>query len=183
MGTGIDSGAAKGNIMRRDDLLAIFAFDAAANRAVLDTAAQLTDEALAREFSPSHGSIRQLLVHIVGGDMYFAALCRDETPDMTGIEALTTLDAIRAQFEQAARDLQATIEGLSDDALQQDMTVRFGEHTFSLPRWQVLLQVFTHAHMHRGELSILLSQLGHPLPTLDLMVHFVKASGQQWPFD
>jgi hypothetical protein len=34
-----------------------------------------------------------------------------------------------------------------------------------------------------GENVMKRDELGHPLPIIDLMIQFVKASGQQWPFD
>lgn len=168
--------------MRRDDVLSIVRFNVDANNVVLDTAALLDEEQFTREFSPSHGSIRQMLIHILGGDVFFPAVCRGETPDMAAIEALATLADIRARFEQSAAEQIAYVESLDDAALLETVTISFGEHDFVLPRWQVLMQQISHAHWHRGELSILLSELGFPLPTIDLMVHWIKASGQTWPF-
>jgi uncharacterized damage-inducible protein DinB len=45
----------------------------------------------------------------------------------------------------------------------------------------LLAQAFVHSTHHRGELSIVLSHLGHPLPTLDIIIPFVTWSGQKWP--
>jgi uncharacterized damage-inducible protein DinB len=39
-----------------------------------------------------------------------------------------------------------------------------------------------HSTHHRGELSIVLTELGYPLPTLDIIVHFAEQSGQAWPW-
>ncbi|MFN8455860.1 MAG: hypothetical protein U0401_14540 [Anaerolineae bacterium] len=39
-----------------------------------------------------------------------------------------------------------------------------------------------HSAQHRGELSILLSELGHPLLIDDIIVRFTEESGQSWPF-
>ncbi len=172
--------------MNRDTLLSLYRFHVQANTMVLDTATQLSEEEFTREFSPSHGSIRMLLLHILGGDYYFPMVCRGETPDLdafkTTTDAVRTVADLRPRFEDAADSALRYIEGLSDDELQVDVSVTFGEHTFTLPRWQMLTQLVFHAHMHRGELSILMTELGHPLPTIDIMVYFIIASGQEWPF-
>jgi uncharacterized damage-inducible protein DinB len=57
-----------------------------------------------------------------------------------------------------------------------------GGQTLRLPVWQLLIQGFLSSTHHRGELSIVLTQLGHPLPTLDIIIHFVEQSGQTWPW-
>lgn len=172
--------------MHRDTLLTLYRFHVQANTMVLDVAAQLTEEEFTREFSPSHGSIRMLLLHILGGDYYFPLVCRGETPDLdtfkTATDAVRTAADLRPRFADMGAQALAYIEGLSDDDLHAEVSVTFGEHTFTLPRWQMLTQLLFHAHMHRGELSILMSELGHPLPTIDIMVHFIKSSEQAWPF-
>ncbi len=169
--------------MQPHELRMIMQFNAAANRVVLETAAALTAEEFSREVSPSHGTVRQLLVHILGGEVYFLAQCQGQAqPDMSAIDALEALPAIRARFEQVAAETDAFIAGLSAADLDREVVLHFGEYEFRQSIWQLLLQVYSHAHMHRGELSIVLSQLGHPLPTIDMMVHFIKASGQEWPF-
>jgi len=48
-------------------------------------------------------------------------------------------------------------------------------------RFQSELEKEQHATQHRAELGIVLGQMGHPLPTMDIIVHFVYQSGQPWP--
>lgn len=43
------------------------------------------------------------------------------------------------------------------------------------------MQAFVQSTHPRGELSIVLSQLGQSLPTLDIIIPFVTDSGQVWP--
>jgi uncharacterized damage-inducible protein DinB len=45
----------------------------------------------------------------------------------------------------------------------------------------LMLQSLIHSVHHRGELSIVMTGLGHPLPTLDIILHFARESGQPWP--
>jgi uncharacterized damage-inducible protein DinB len=171
--------------MDHDVLLTLYRFHVDANQTVLDTAALLTEDTFTRESSPSHGSIRNLLLHILGGDIYFPATCAGSQPDISELQALDELDsvdAIRARWNAATDSALAFLESLDDDAMQREVTITFGENTFTLAVWQVFMQQIAHAHMHRGELSILLSEAGYPLPTIDLMVHFIKASGQHWPY-
>lgn len=169
--------------MKRDDMLSLCHFNGAANAALLDTVAQVSPGDFTRTVSPSHDSVHKLLLHMLGGEVFFPAVCEGREVDMAAIEALDTLADIRARWQQANADAEIFIASLDDEDLQKQVTIQFGDYSFQLPMWQVLLQCFAHSIHHRGELSIVLSELGCPAPTSDLMVHFVKQSGQAWPFD
>ncbi len=69
-----------------------------------------------------------------------------------------------------------------DADLDRQVQVTLRGRPFQFPMWQLLSQAFVHSTHHRGELSIVLTELGHPLPTLDIIVHFAKESGQAWPW-
>lgn len=172
--------------MQPDELLSIMQFNAVANNAVLDAAAALSAEEFTREVSPSHKSVRGLLLHILGGDVFFLSACQDKMPDLSALEALEkleTLDVIRTCFAESAAEQAAFLRAASAEDLQRDTVISFGDNSFTLKMWQVILQQFSHGHMHRGELSIVMSGLGHPLPTIDLFKHFVIESGRDWPYD
>nr|MBP9041735.1 hypothetical protein [Anaerolineaceae bacterium] len=61
-----------------------------------------------------------------------------------------------------------------------EITVQIGAGRFTLPRWQLLAQSLIHSIHHRGELSIVMTELGYPLPTLDPILKYVNDSGQVW---
>ncbi len=75
-----------------------------------------------------------------------------------------------------------TFASLTEGDLARDMTIQLRDHSFLFPMWQLLAQAFVHSTHHRAELAILLGQMGHPLPTLDIIIHFAKESGQEWPW-
>jgi uncharacterized damage-inducible protein DinB len=165
--------------MNRDGLLALYAYNAYANHLVLDGLAQLSEDEFTRESSPSHSSIHKLLCHILGVEAFFLGNCQErqiERPD------LPTLADIRLYWGNLMREQQDFIASLDESDLARDLPVQLGQHSFHFPVWQLLVQAFVHSTHHRGELAILLGQMGHPLPTLDIIIHFAKESGQEWPW-
>ena len=165
--------------MNRDGLLALYTYNAYANHLVLDGLAQLSEDEFARdESSPSHSSIRGLLLHLLECEAWFLAICRGRTleePD------LPTLADIRRYQSDLLREQQDFIGALTETDLARELTIELGSHPYHFPMWQLLVQAFVHSTHHRGELAILLGQMGHPLPTLDIIIHFAKESGQEWP--
>ncbi len=165
--------------MNRDGLLALYAYNAYANNLLLDGLAQLSEDEFTREFGPSHGSIRGLLLHVLECEAWFLAICQERTleePD------LHTLDDVRRYQSDLEREQREFIGSLTEADLACDLTIELRDHPYQFTIWQLLVQAFVHSTHHRGELAILLGQMGHPLPTLDIIIHFMKESGQEWPW-
>jgi uncharacterized damage-inducible protein DinB len=163
--------------MNRDGLTALYTYNAYANHLVLDGLAQLSEEEFTRESSPSHGSVRRLLLHTLECEAWFLALCQGrQLQDLN----LPTLANIRRYWSDLEREQQAFIALLTENDLARQVTVELRKNPRHLPVWQLLVQAFVHSTHHRAELGILLGQMGHPLPTLDIIIHFIKQSGQTW---
>jgi len=165
--------------INRDGLLALYTYNAYANRMVLDGLAQLSEDELTREPSPSHDSIHGLLLHMLRCEVGFLARCQErqvQVPD------LRTLADTRLYWGNLMREQQDFIASLTESDLARDLAIQLRDRPFHFPMWQLLVQAFVHSTHHRGELAILLGQMGHPLPTLDIIIHFAKESGQEWPW-
>jgi len=165
-------------MMTQDTLLALAGYNAYANRLVLDTAARMNEEELTRKCSPSQGNVRGLLLHMLGGEAYFLAAAQQRPFDPP---SLGTLTDIRAYSMQVGQEMKAFVAASSEEALARVLSVDIAGESFRLPIWQLLSQAILHSTHHRGELSIVLTQLGYPLPTLDILIHFIEQSGQVWP--
>ncbi len=165
--------------MNRDGLLTLYTYNTYANWLVLDTAAKLTEARLIQVSSPSHNSVHDLLVHMWNCEAYFVSVCRghplEESPSMP------TLAAIRNAWTDLAKETSDYIASLADTDLAQEITIIMKDQPLHLPKWQALVQAFVHSTHHRGELSIVLTELGCPLPTLDILIYFIEQSGQEWP--
>jgi len=166
--------------MNRDGLLALYAYNAYANSLVLDTAEKLTADEFTRKSSPSHDSVRGILAHMLECEAYFLSLCQGQ-PIMVEEADLPDLRSIHetwSRLEQVQTDFIRTLPEV-DLNCPAEMQIRGRQLVF--PIWQMLTQAMIHSTHHRGELSIVLTELGYPLPTLDIIGHFIQQSGQSWP--
>jgi len=112
------------------------------------------------------------------GEAWFLAACQGrkfEQPE------LPTLDDIRRFQGELEKEQHAYLAAASDSDLAREAQIELGGKPYHLPVWQLLVQAFLHAAQHRAELGIVLGQMGHPLPTMDIIVHFMHQSGQPWP--
>ncbi|MBI5563759.1 MAG: DinB family protein [Chloroflexi bacterium] len=164
--------------MNRDGLLAICAYNAYANHLVLNTVKHLSADELTRPSSPSHESVLKMLWHMLAVEANFLARCQGtaiERPD------LPTLAEVARYWSEIERSTQYFIAAQSDDDLAREV-IAFTDRSLHFPVWQLLLQACLHSTHHRGELSVVLTELSYPLPTLDIIVHFAEQSGQVWPW-
>ena len=102
---------------------------------------------------------------------------------MLGSDDFTTLVGIRQQWSELEGRQQEFIAGRNETELAREIRIQMGDHWLTLRMWQMLVQAFVHSTHHRGELSIVLTELGYPLPTLDIIIHHVRQSGQDWPWE
>ncbi len=165
--------------MNQEGLLALYKYNAYANCILFETAAQLSEAQFTQASSPSHHSVRGLLLHMLEAEAFFLSVCSGQPKDELPGEM--TLADIRRHGDQIAKRTHDHLVKMTDRDLMREIEVPICRQPLQLPAWQALVQGFVHSTHHRGELSIVLTELGFPLPTLDIILQFVEQSGQQWP--
>jgi uncharacterized damage-inducible protein DinB len=166
--------------MESSMLATLYDYNAYANQLVFETAAHLTEEEFTQRSSPSRESVQVLLRHLLMTETFFLESCLERAL-LPELDQQVTLADLQSYQQQLAQEQLAYIQMLTDTDLQREIDFQIGPQPLHLPLWQMLIQAFVHSTHHRGELSIVLSQLGHPLPTLDIILPFVEWSGQTWP--
>jgi uncharacterized damage-inducible protein DinB len=160
-------------------LLALYTYNVYANKLVLDKIETLTEKEFTQKCSPSHDSVYGLLIHILECDAFFWAQCQGQSFEF-GSADLPTLPSIRRYWSKLEQEQLDVIGTLNEADLVHNVQVQIGKQPLVFPVWELLVQSLVHSIHHRGELSIVLTELGYPLPTLDIILHFIKQSGQSW---
>ena len=159
------------------------AYNAWANEAVYTAAAQLGDSDYRADKGAFFGSLHRTLNHLLATDRIWMKR-------MTGSgDAPATLDAIlfddladlgTARIEEDAR-ISAWIETLTDTALSSTFT--YTPVSTPQPVTQrlapVLAHLFNHQTHHRGQCHMILTSLGQPSISLD-MIFFQRHAGKRW---
>jgi uncharacterized damage-inducible protein DinB len=168
----------------RSALLVLQHYNDYASGLVLETAARMTPGELERESSPSHGTVKCLLLHYLLCEYGFLVRCGvtpmedssndPESLDLSGIRELST------RISALWKDYLAKV---TEADLEEVVEIRIMGRPLRLARWQMLAQALLQSIHHRGELSIVMTSLGYPLPTLDPILQFIRESGQEWPAD
>ncbi len=165
----------------RSGLISMHLYNVYANDLVLKVAAGMTVEELARQTSPSHGSVINLLQHIFGCEYYFLLCCMGTSPDEKD-DSVPSFSTLCEYFKVLADRRAGYLNSVAEYELTTEIKVPIGKEQYLLPRWQLLAQSLLHSTHHRGELSIVMTGLGYPLPTLDPILMYIRESGQTWQY-
>lgn len=161
--------------MTKDDIHLLYEYDRWANGRALQQLSTLTPEQFTRDLGGSFPSVRHTLLHILGGEWIWLQCWKHSQPSIALIaqlreqrdsifnpEAFPDLPALRQKWMEVEKEMSDFVEALSAESLDQLFPVR-GTH---LKLAQILQHVANHSTYHRGQLALMLRQLGaKPLPT------------------
>ncbi len=158
--------------MDKSGLLLLAGYSDWANRRVLAGLRDVPAEVYLKAPIISHGTLHGLFCHLLTGQDYFLHLCQGRpVEEKAGLDSLA---AVAAYEQDLARREQAYLNSASEVELARTVTTTLLGRPRTLPRHKLLLQGFSHAMHHRGELAILLGQMGHSLPTFDIIIWFME---------
>ncbi len=159
------------------------AYNAWANRLVYQAAADLTDDELHADKGAFFGSVFATLTHILVADRIWLHRMTGQGETHTALSArpfedLASLDAARTLLDQRIIDF---IGSLTEDRLAGDFSyVPISNPVAVSHKLQpALSHIFNHQTHHRGQVHGILTALGRPSLSLD-MIYFVRTEGKAW---
>ena len=159
-------------MMDSESLLAFVRFHASANRRIVETAGELSDDDLRRPGPFDHGTAFQTLRHVVDVDWSWREFCIGNDVGETYVwervplEDLASVGAFCA--DEDAR-LMAYVRSLDEAPLAEPLSLNDG---VSVPRWLIVAHVVNHGTQHRSDLARFLTDRGHSPGELDLLDAF-----------
>lgn len=125
----------------------------------------ITDEQFIADEIYSHGSIRNLMVHLASVDRrWLAGLKNLEDVGHLKQEDYRTCESAREAFENVAKDLSDYISTLTEEALNKPT------EKVDRPQWQILLHLVNHGTDHRATVLQHLNELGVKTFPQDLVI-------------
>jgi uncharacterized damage-inducible protein DinB len=141
-----------------------------ANGRLLDAAAQLSPEQLRTPVGEGgHGDLLETLVHMYDAQKTWLDRARiGESGPWLTVADFPDLVSLRAAWEALDADMDGYLAGLDGTSLLEGTPYRsfYGDEE-TLPRTEMVLHQAFHSHQHRGEVALVLTQLGHSLGELD----------------
>lgn len=149
-----------------EGLAEMLRYNAWANRALFGACGSLTDAQLDRRVEGISGSVRELLMHIAGGQQTFVLRTKgrqhegelDRQSDWPGIETVTRIAA------GTSDELIAIAEQLENG---EEAVLSYQGKAYRFPKRFFLVHAMEHSTEHRTEVKVALAQMGVETPDLD----------------
>lgn len=138
----------------------------------LEACATLSQEEFQRSLGNSFSSVRDTLAHLVGAEWVWLERWRGRSPQaLPAAEEFAALAAIAALWLTVEQGMREYLAGLNEEELARPLTyVNFSRQTWTYPLWRALLHLMNHQTYHRGQVTMMLRQLGKHAAPVDLLV-------------
>ena len=145
-----------------EDARTLYAYDAWANRRMLDACSALSAEQFTRDLGSSFRSVRDTLAHIMGAEWLWLERLRGRSPAvLPGGDQYSDLAALRARWTPFESELLSYVGGLSAADLERSFEYHdLKGNPHSNPLWQTLQHLANHGTYHRGQVTTMFRQLG-----------------------
>ncbi|HUO17051.1 MAG TPA: DinB family protein [Verrucomicrobiae bacterium] len=171
--------------MTTDDVRLLFEFDRWANHGMLQLVEPLTAEQFTRDLGGSYHSVRDVLCHIVGGKWSWLTYWNEPSPSDPILDEIfarsaarfaatsfPTLAAVRATWIEVEKEQIEFVNRATDEHLRRKLPVR---HT-SISLAHLMQHVVNHSTYHRGQVAMMLRQLGATAEGTDFCEFFLATS-------
>jgi uncharacterized damage-inducible protein DinB len=163
-----------------EDTRTLFAYDAWANRRMMDACAALPSEQFTRDLGSSFCSVRDTLAHIMGAQWIWLERFHGRSPNsFLPAEQFADVASLRTRWNEVQNDLIAYVGGLSAADLERRFDYRdMKGNAYSSVVWQTLQHLANHGTYHRGQVTTLLRQLGAKPIGTDLIGFYRERAAQ-----
>ena len=158
--------------MNTQNARTLFAYNRWANRRLLAVASFLPREDFGRDLHASFGSVRGTLLHILWGERRWLHFWQDGSfiPDAVP-EDFPDPAALDASWVSLEQEQLLFVAGLTDELLAAPRRVRDNEYPFG----ELVQHLLNHSTYHRGQVALLLRQLGQSPPATDYRLFLIEA--------
>lgn len=169
--------------MTKTDIQLLFEYDRWANHRVLHAASSLSAEQFTRDLGGSFRSVRDTLVHIVGGEWIWLNYWQAGAVTPGFVEELVSrrnalfdssavpdFVAVQAKWAEVEKEQIAFVNRLTDNALLKLLPFR----TTEVPLMHLMQHMANHSTYHRGQVSLMMRQLGAVPVATDFHVFLVE---------
>lgn len=159
--------------MNTHDVRTRFAYNRWANRRLLAAARGLGPDEFTRDLKASFGSLKGTLLHILWGERRWLRCWQDGSviPELAP-EDFSDLPAVEADWAALEQEQQAFAARLTEELLAVHHTVRDRSYALS----DLIHHLLNHSTYHRGQVALLLRQLGQTPPATDYRLFLTDAT-------
>ena len=161
------------------DLVDLYQYGAWATNWVLRVASDLSSDDFTTSVAGSYGSVRDTLVHALSAQWGWVARCggSERGPALKSGD-FPTVESVAELARSVEERTSAFLATLTDSDLERFVTYSGTDgESRSFPAGELLYHAANHGVHHRGQIAILLRELGHTPGNFDILFYYAERRG------
>jgi uncharacterized damage-inducible protein DinB len=148
--------------MNVSDLERLYDYHYWATSKLLGVAGQLTPDEFTQPVAGSYRSVRNTLVHILSAEWGWLDRCGGpRRGERLKAENFPTLESVVETWNRVEVSMRTFLSNLTELDLAREVEFSFGGPKHSLPVADLLQHTANHGVHHRGQVALMLRELGH----------------------
>jgi len=161
--------------MTKDDIQLLYEYDRWANNRVLQAVSALSAEQFTRDLGGSFRSVRDALLHIIGGEWGWLTYWKEPSPSSAFVTDLWTrhdalfrpdsfpnVAALQSKWAEIEKEQAEFVNRVTNESLEKKLPVRNTKISLA----HLMQHLANHSTYHRGQIALMMRQLGAvPLAT------------------
>jgi uncharacterized damage-inducible protein DinB len=163
--------------MTLDDIRLLYEFNSWANHRMLGACAGLSESQFTQHIEASFPSVRETVVHICAAEWIWLERWKGRSPVKAEWEefagGFAGLESIHRYWTGLEARQKEFLAGLTPETLARPLEIRTLDGTpYAQPLWQMMQHVVNHGSYHRGQVTMMLRQLGAKPVGTDLITYY-----------
>lgn len=154
----------------------IYRYNAWANERILNASQSLSSDQFMASVGASFPSVRDTLVHTMGGQWVWLSRWQGSSPGaLPGPADFPDLKSIREAWQEIETGTRTFVDHLGPGQLPATVAyvdTRGEPHAF--PLWQLMVHQVNHATQHRSEIAAMLTSFGHSPGGMDMLLYYMS---------
>jgi uncharacterized damage-inducible protein DinB len=174
--------------MTKNDIQLLFAYDRWANNRILQSVSTLSDEQFTRDLGGAFRSVRETVLHIIGGEWgwltywkssshtpAFLADLWDRHDALFRPDTFPDVNAVQSKWAEIEKEQMEFVDSVTEESLARMLPVR----TTQISLAHLMQHMANHSTYHRGQVSLMMRQLGAKPQSTDFHLFLLDIQAQQ----
>ena len=158
--------------MTKKEIQLLFEYDTWADLKLLEVIAALTGDQYKKDLHSSFGGIQGTLLHILSVNRVWLYRWRGKEPEPLKIENFPAMEVVKKQWDTYQCEIGNFLQSLTEAKLNALLQYSdFKGNTYAQPLCQQMQHKVNHSSYHRGQLVVMLRQLGAAVVSTDLITY------------
>lgn len=159
--------------MRVADLESLYDYSCWANQKLFDVVSELSQQQFTQPVAGSYGSVRNTLVHVLSAEWGWLDRCGGPPRgERLKAEDFPTAESLNALWRQVEDNMRTFLASLTDEDLARNIEFAVGNAPKqSIALGELLQHAIVHAVHHRGQVALLIRELGYTPGNFDLLLY------------